>query len=348
MDIRLTFTGDLMCDSNLIKQNLDKSFFDQNVIKAFKKSDYVITNLETPICEKISRPQRYVFSTPKKFAINLRKSGINCATTANNHCLDCGINGIIETIDSLDEVGIEHLGTNKSKSDSEKIFIKQFNDFKIAFLSYTYGTNAFLNNIYLNENNSFLVNLLKKQEFSNKILRKFKNKFFENIYFFNPLRDHKDLQKIKQDIQKTKKESDFVIFCLHSGGQYNKKVDHYTKKLCKFLINCGVDLIVGNHPHIIQEHILIDNKHVFYSLGNFLATPFLNHNQKNDFPSHSILLHLHFNTKKKCLTKVSYDILKIDMNAGYPKTCKLSPSESKTATVNQIHELMGMGENIHG
>lgn len=323
--INVTFTGDLMCDSDVILKNMDKEFFSKMVLEKFQNSDYVITNLETPIVENnVPLKQKYVFSAPKQFASKLKEDGIDFVSTANNHCLDCGYDGVVENIQNLDEIGLEHSGTYSSYDEKGKIFIKDLNGIKISILSYTYGTNAFINQNYVNKNNGYLVNLLKKQETSNKLFRKIKYKFFENVYFYNSIRDYKYLKSIKKDIRNAKKHSDYLIFCLHSGGQYNKKVDHYTKGLSKFLIKNGVDIVIGNHPHVILDSFCENNKFVFYSLGNFYATPFSNHNQIDDFPDYSILLNFAIDCEKREIVKIKYSILKTILEDGIPKTCNIS------------------------
>lgn len=314
--VKITFTGDIMCDNNEILSHINYSnFFDENIVSMLNKADYAIGNLETPIVKEVkANKERYSFSAPIEFATYLKNSGFDLVTTANNHCLDCKLEGLIENIDNLDKIGLEHIGTYANKEKSEEIFIKNIEGLNIAFLSYTYGTNAFINNIYLSNENEFHVDLLKKQEFSNKILRKIKDKFFENIYFYSYKRDKYFLEKLENKIKKAKEKADIVVLCLHSGGQYNKKVDYYTNKLCKYLSNLGVDIIIGNHSHVILNAKKINNTLAFYSLGNFFACPFSNHNQKDDYPDFSIVLNVILDAELKAVSEISYSIVKTIMN----------------------------------
>ena len=109
---------------------------------------------------------------------------------------------------------------------------------------------------------------------------------------------------------------------MHSGGQYNKKVEHYTRKLSDYLIKCGVNFVIGNHPHVVLDYKMYGNiSQIYYSLGNFYATPFSNHNQKDELPNYSILLDLVFDKQSKKIKKITYSIAKtiVEPN-GLPKT----------------------------
>ena len=320
-EIKLTFTGDIMCDNlEVMKKNNFNNFIDEDLKKRFKEADYVVGNLETPIIKDINSisKRKYSFGASLDFAKELKNCGINMVSTANNHCLDCGEKGLKENIELLDNIGIEHIGTYKSKEDRNNIFIKEIKGMKFAFISYTYGTNAFLNNYYLSLEKEYMVNLFKKQEAQYNIFKKIKDKFFENIHIYSYMRDKKFLIQVRDDIERAKKQADIVIFCMHSGGQYNKKVEHYTKHLSNYLIKCGVDFIIGNHPHVVLKHKM---NSIFYSLGNFYATPFSNHNQKDDIPNYSVLLDITFNSKNKTIKKINYSLAKtiIDDN-DLPKT----------------------------
>lgn len=115
--IRLTFLGDVMCKSQTISAYKTLDGYNFNVIfdkmkSYFDKSNYVLANLETPISFTNNNltTERFCFNSPYEFAESAFKSGIKFVATANNHCLDRGIDGIKSTIKSLDIIGLEHTG----------------------------------------------------------------------------------------------------------------------------------------------------------------------------------------------------------------------------------------------
>lgn len=332
--VKLSFTGDIMCDNlDLMQKHNFKNFISDDLKKRFCQTDCVVGNLETPIVNnKAKINEKYSFGAPIMFAQELKDAGFDIFSTANNHCLDCGIKGLLENIDNLEMLNLDYVGTNKTKKES-RILVRKIDKMKFSFLSYTYGTNAFLNNCYLNKENNYLVNLSRRQENNNKLYRKIKNKFFENVFIFNYFRDREYLKRIKDDIKEAKSLSDYVIFLMHSGGQYNKKVEHYTKRLAKFVKNNGVDLIIGNHPHVVLEQM----NNIYYSLGNFYATPYSNHNQVDDIPNYSILLNCYFNIDTKTLEYTDYEILKtIIQKDGFPVTKVIDELENTERLENEI------------
>lgn len=306
------FTGDIMCDNhNVMSKNNYSNFIDKGITKRLIAADYTVGNLEVPIVQEIRHNMpKYAFSAPIKFAQSLKDAGINFVSTANNHCLDCGINGLEENIENLDALNIEHTGTYRTLSDSNKVFIKNLKGTKVAFLSYTYGTNAFINHNYLKQEDLFRVDLLKKQEHSHSLIRKLKNKICENASFFSYRRDKVYLHRLENKIKTAKRNADITVVCLHTGGQYNKHIEHYTKKLCKHISQLGVDLIIANHPHVVLKAKKICNTLVFYSLGNFFATPYSNHNQKDDFPDTSIAVTIIIDQEAKQIVGIEYSIVK--------------------------------------
>lgn len=223
-------------------------------------SNYIIGNLETPLAgeELVYSSHKWSFNTPDCFAESLKKAGFNLLTTANNHCLDRGKIGLLNTLKTLDRYGLEHIGTYAQKSDKEKIFIKDIGGLRFAFLSYTYGTNASLNGEYLGEDR-YMVNLFQDQEreiprkkqYFTRIMNKLHDIFKEkSSYSFHALSYKKQVRK---DIQKCRqKNADYIIMCMHSGGQYNNTPDPYTLSLVKWLSKQDIDFIIGNHPHVVH------------------------------------------------------------------------------------------------
>ena len=96
------------------------------------------------------------FNTPEQLATNLKDVGIDVVSTANNHCMDTNYTGLVSTLKYLDEAEIAHTGTNATVEDQNKILVKDVNGIKIAFLSFTYGTNG----IPIPKDKSFAVNLI--------------------------------------------------------------------------------------------------------------------------------------------------------------------------------------------
>ena len=138
------------------------------------------------------------------------------------------------------------LGTYTSQEDSDKTLIKNVNGVKIAIISYTYGTNG----IPVPNGKDYCINLIDKD-------------------------------KIKSNLDNIKNEDvDVIIACMHWGTEYDTTESQEQEDLANFLFKNGVDIIIGNHPHVLQSMhrytINLDdgtqkNCFVAYSLGNFMA-----------------------------------------------------------------------------
>lgn len=297
--LKITFLGDILCQMQMLEAyrqgneyNFDSIFTPSKEL--LKKSDYVIANLETPISENNTNltSSLYSFNTPFEFAQSIYSSGIDCVSTANNHCLDRGIEGISSTIKSLNKIGLSHTGC--FYQPQKENLIVSINGIRLGIMSYTYGTNAFANQNYLSHNEYWRVNLFQNQELSffldrystrkpNSLLSKLYRTFlykiksqnlnkppFERIEF-----SHYCKKRLLADIKKMKAESpDVIIMLMHAGGQYNNEASAETKKLTNFLLKNGVNIVCGNHEHLVHNGIfsqLSSNKIATFSLGNYCS-----------------------------------------------------------------------------
>lgn len=321
--IRITFLGDIMCSipEMVYSQGSDNKYTFNSVFEEIsdylKQSDIVCANLETPIAghELNYTSETTLFNTPKEFALAVRKSGINIVTTANNHCLDRGIEGLKRTIDNLDDVGLEHTGTFKTKNE-KRYLVKTVLDKKIAFISYTYGTDPEYRNNDLYEEEEFYANIFNNGEafpvtyscskFKNllklitpEIIKRIaRDSTYLDCGSIDDLKTQKGkrlLSRMKDTINQAREECDYVFMCLHIGGQYNSEIGEYTKYIASFCIECGCDYVIGNHPHcVLKYEFLNKDKLIAYSLGNFSFTPNWGYYVDGVLSDYSIILHFDF------------------------------------------------------
>lgn len=323
----LNFTGDIMADINQNNACKTGDGFDYNkIFKAVSAhlwdADYCVGNLETPIAgESYGYSEKlYSFNTPKEFLGSLKNAGFNMLTTANNHCLDRGIQGLLKTIENLEEYDFDHIGTYKSEADRNQPFIRNINGIKIAFVNYTYGTNAFVNHCFLKENERFAINLFQPQEtrpgsihllnnaekISNDVIKLYyqPNSFVEEV-------ETSYLAKLSGDIKQCRHQgADFIFVIMHSGGQYNPAPDAYTEYLVQKITLAGADMIIGHHPHVVQQYTSKPKGiPVAYSLGNFSFTPEQSpESRDNPISATSIILkvELQKNDNKTKISKIQF------------------------------------------
>lgn len=296
--MRLTFLGDVMLDMYQLQKYSTKNGYEfddafEELKQATADSDFVVANLETPIAgeEMGFTNEPFSFNSPKEFAVALKEAGVHLVTTANNHCLDRGVEGLKNTLDALDSCGMLHLGTHCEK---EKVYlIMEICNIKVGLVAFTYGTNAFSNQQYLSKDQKYMVDMFQDQELANPLKRKVylgKHFFFKMMrklskymglgQFRIPIYERREytkpyLNNLKKAIKDCKNEgADFVIVCLHIGGQYNNEPLEYTKNICNSILDAGADAVIANHEHVIHgiDTSLRDNKFCIYSLGNLLSS----------------------------------------------------------------------------
>ncbi|WP_236910982.1 CapA family protein [Clostridium sp. Cult1] len=242
--------GDIMFHMPQIRSAYDsesKNYDFKDVFKYVKKhiesADLSIANFETVTAgSEIGFSGFPRFNSPEETLEAIKYAGFDILTTANNHALDQGKEGLINTIMAIEEQGMKNIGTYKEKKDS--ILIEEINKIKIALLSYSYGLNG-------------LEYTLTDEEFSYMV-----NKIEEN--------------KIEDDINKAKNlGSDVVVIFVHWGNEYQKEPSEYQIELGRKMIEWGADIVLGSHPHVVQKSEVINyngkDNFIIYSMGNFLS-----------------------------------------------------------------------------
>ena len=252
--INIVGIGDSLCHSQNFKDAYDSetgtydfSPMFKNVTKYIENATVAVGNLETTLAGEERGYSGYpTFNSPDELALDLKEMGIDILTTANNHCLDTGYNGLVSTLNTLDEYGIDHTGTSRSEEEQNTILFKDLEGIKTAFLCYTNGTNG----IPIPSGRDYSVNLIDK-EF------------------------------MKEQLEKAKEEgAELIVVSMHWGSEYRIKQTEEQEDVAEFLIKNGADIILGNHSHVpepmeMKEVTLDDGSKregfVIYSMGNFFS-----------------------------------------------------------------------------
>lgn len=281
--INMTVAGDILChntnfwDAYVAElDDYDFSYSFEDIKKYFDNADVAIGVLETNFAGRDIGYTNYpLFNSPEHLAIDLKELGFDILGTANNHCLDKGFSGMVSTLEELDKAGIDHMGTYATEEDSKEYLIKDVNGIKIAFLTYTYGTNG----IPIPTGKEFSVNITDKE-------------------------------KILSDLENVKKEDvDVICVNMHWGDEYSLKPNNNQKELADFLFENGVDLILGSHTHCLEpmekrtvtmEDGTTKDGFIIYSLGNFMS------GQKHENSRQSVILNIQL-TKNGETNKISID-----------------------------------------
>ena len=231
--------------------NYDECF--ARVKPVIEQADVAIGNLEVTLGGKpyAGYPQ---FRAPDEYLQAIVDAGIDIILTANNHCLDSGKHGLERTIMMMDSVGVPHLGTyiDEFERDNNYPFILDYNGIRVAILNFTYGTNGLV------VESSNIVNMMDTVVIANDL---------DKAIAMNP---------------------DVIIAIPHWGIEYQTLPSEEQRVMANWLIDNGVDHVVGGHPHVAQPmELLNDGKNfVAYSLGNFIS----NQSRPNTFGGYMVRL----------------------------------------------------------
>ena len=248
--VDILMIGDILVHEPVYKSGiqsdgtLNYDHFFKNIQEDLDEAEIKVVNQETILGgSELGFSSYPCFNSPQEIGDSEAKAGFNVILHATNHAMDKGFNAINNTINFWREKypDIMMLGLNLTPEEQDNIKIYEQNDFKIALLNYTYGTNG----ISLPQDKPYLVNLL-------------------------------DEEKVTKDILKAKSMADFVIVMPHWGTEYQYTPDSLQEKYTKLFSDLGVDLVIGTHPHVLENIELVTNDEghemlVYYSLGNYVS-----------------------------------------------------------------------------
>lgn len=378
--IKISFLGDIICQMPFLKaaQNRNNDFYAAfaGLQDILSKSDYVVANLETPIAGENAgySDELYSFNTPAAFLDGLKKLKIDLYTTANNHCLDRGVEGLKNTMKELNKRGMSYTGTALF-SDSSRFFVKQIGDVKCAFLSYTGYVNEDKWTKFGKQLSNNDLNLLidmdkyiayradpRTKSIPFYKLRKFLGSFVPKKW----QRGIKDsvgikvratvdnellsevcgayLDRVREDIALAHKNADIVFLLPHCGGQFNIAPGKLSQELFNKLFSFGADAVIGNHPHTIQKCGLNNNRPYAFSLGNVSMSPSYPFQVKESLPEYGMIFHIYVDGKS--IVKTSFSIIKAtEEDDHYPivrpidELFAIMDNEGKRTIVNDLNTI---------
>jgi len=202
-------------------------------------ADLVFGNLEGPISDKGEKVGGiYSFRAEPEVKEGLIFAGFDILSLANNHLLDYQRIALEETMKILREGGIDYVGAGFGEEEAFSVKVKEVKDVKIGFLAYTnLGPEAWR----ARDNYSGIACISET-----------------------------DLPEIASGIKSAKEKVDLLVVSLHAGQEYAPEPTHFQREFSRAAIESGADLVVGHHPHVVQEIERYQSGWIAYSLGNFV------------------------------------------------------------------------------
>ncbi|WP_202711088.1 CapA family protein [Sporosalibacterium faouarense] len=241
--ITISFAGDCTLGQDIRQGNWNTfpevavekgyEFFFKEVQTVFANDDLTIVNLENPFtnAKEYETRKKYRYKGDPDLVNILKIGSIEAVHIANNHMHDYLEKGFKDTIETLDNAGIIYYGNDT---------ISPVWSTSGGHLGYDFPRVLNIKGVK--------VGLLG----------------YKGWYD-----DQASKDKIKTDIQSMKEKSDIVIVTYHWGGQRVYYPEEMQLDLGRFSVDCGADLVVGHHPHVIQGIEKYKDKYIIYSIGNF-------------------------------------------------------------------------------
>ncbi|MBR3083678.1 MAG: CapA family protein [Oscillospiraceae bacterium] len=260
---RVVFTGDLAFSQCFIHGWKDEGCLDAEVAAFLCGADHVVANVEGPVTAtpiKSDRPLNHA-SNPSAGAY-LCRMNILTWSLANNHISDCDTEGLLDTLRCAAEFGCNAIGAGENLEQAAKP-VALGDAVKVGVLSLAKQWP----HVLAGETTPGAFTL-----------------------------DQKKL--ISDTIQTLRKAVDWVVVMVHCGDEYCNLALPYIRKQYQNLLAMGADIVVGHHPHVVQQYEYVGEKLIVYSLGNFIFDT--EHQRRFAHTDTGMLLGIEF--KKDCFS----------------------------------------------
>ncbi len=258
-EVTISFVGDL-CPINKVQDLFmgdNSRVVYGDVLEEFHQSNYVIANLECPLTSNIQKIKKVgpnLKANPGCID-GIKKGNINVLTLANNHIMDYGAEGLMETIKLCDDKGILTVGAGNNVSAASKPLILNYNSKRISILNFC------------------------EDEFSIT---------HNNLPGTAPI----DCLFNLKSIRGAKAQSDYLIVVVHGGSEHFELPNPFIRQTFRYFAELGADVVIGHHTHCFSGYEQYNNSLLFYGLGNFI---FDYHNSNNSKWNLGLLLKLTIN-----------------------------------------------------
>jgi poly-gamma-glutamate capsule biosynthesis protein CapA/YwtB (metallophosphatase superfamily) len=241
--VHLVLVGDME-----INRKEPEKFFEK-VLPELKKADIRFGGLEASLSDKGTPVQgKIIMRHPPEMIKGYLAGGFDVVAFGSNHCLDYGIEPFLDTLALLERHGIQYAGAGRNIQEARRPAILEKKGTRVGFLSYVlelplgWGAHPTKPGV--------------------APLR-------QDALFGPPYLNEEELEDMVEDIRKTRPKVDVLVCSYHWGTSQSRTLTLSQKAAAHTAIDAGADLIIGQHPHILQGIEVYRGKAIFYALGNF-------------------------------------------------------------------------------
>lgn len=245
--VMITFAGDILFDENyaimtrVVGNNEISNGIAPELIAEMKSADIMMLNNEFPYSDggTPTEEKQFTFRARPSTVSYLNDLGVDIVSLANNHAYDYGETAFLDTMTTLEQAGITYVGAGRNLQEARRPVYYIINNMKIAIVSAT-----------------------QIERLDNPDTKGATDSSAGVFRCWNG-------DKLLETVREASENSDFVIVYLHWGTENEETIDWAQEKQAAEVAEAGADLIVGSHPHCLQQISIVRGIPVMYSLGNF-------------------------------------------------------------------------------
>lgn len=247
-EVTITFAGDILFDDNYavmarVAQNGGDITYgiDSELIREMQNTDIMMLNNEFPYSDRGEplEDKQFTFRANPRTVSYLNELGVDIVSLANNHAYDYGETAFLDTMKTLEDAGILYVGAGHNLQEARRPVCCIMNNIKIAIVSAT-----------------------QIERLDNPDTKGATDSTAGVFRCWNG-------DKLLETVREAAENNDFVIVYLHWGTENVTTLDWAQEKQAAEVAEAGADLIIGDHPHCLQQISIVKGVPVVYSLGNF-------------------------------------------------------------------------------
>ena len=242
--LNVIFTGDILLDRGVrrvINQHGVDHLFSDGIDSVFRSAQVVVGNLECP-ATKIEAPvfKQYIFRGEPEWLEALKRHGITHLNLANNHSIDQGREGLIDTYQNILAAGMTPLGAGENMQQAAAPVLLASAPRKV-----------------------WLVPSLRLA--------------LENYAYLpdKPCVSQEPMDSLLQRVFRLRQADStaVIIVSLHWGGEHTLEPVPRQRHDAHMLIRAGADVLICHHTHTLQTVEDYHGHMIYYSIGNFIFAP---------------------------------------------------------------------------
>ena len=322
-DLKVIAVGDILIGVEIRK--LDGSVQEpvrKDPISAFplvssilKKADIVFGNLEHPLTDKGTPSMGRMFSwrASRRMVLALTSGGFNLVNLANNHTMNYGPEGLMDTIETLRANKIDYIGAGENISEARKPVIIEKKGNRVAFMGYATNINQPFG-FAAGDNKPGVAPVMVSPLYE------------------PPHVNEESMEMMAEDIRNTRSLADIVVVSCHWSLGLEAATSHtlavHQRGVTHAAIDAGADLVLGHGPHLVQGIEVYKGKVIFYNLGQFVVD-----REVPDIEKRNIMVH--FEISNRQIERVCFLPVLIN-DKGQPQL--LSAKDSDCHKIQQLME----------